>query len=271
MNIGVFDSGLGGLTILKEFIKVIPQYNYFYLGDNAYVPYGGRSEKLIYERTLKAVDFLFKKNCVLVILACNTATATSLKKIQREYLPKNYPDRKVLGVIKPTVEKVIEEGFKRVGIIGTYATVISGSFERELKKLSNSIKVNQEVSPLLVPVIEEGEYKWPGLDSLIKKYLTPLKKRKIDSLILGCTHYGLIEEKIEKYVGKKIRVISEGSIAAEKLKIYLENHDDLEKKLTKNKARSYFVTDLNERYSRMAKLFMKNYFNGSDRLTLVTI
>ncbi len=271
MNIGLFDSGLGGLTILKEFIRLLPQYDYIYLGDNAYVPYGGRSEKLIYKRTLKAVDFLFRKNCFLIVLACNTATATSLKKIQQEYLPRNYPSQRVLGIILPTVESVIENLAKRVGVIGTYATIISRVFEKELKKLDSSIKVFQNTCPLLVPVIEEGEYHWEGLDLLLEKYINPLKKQKIDSLILGCTHYGLIEDKIQSIVGNKIKVVSEGPIAASKLKIYLSKHKEIKKKLSKNRKREYFVTDLNDRYVKMAKLFMGKYFCNGEKFQLTTI
>ncbi len=256
MNIGVFDSGLGGLTVFKELLKNLPEYDYVYLGDNARVPYGGKSEKIIYSCIQEAVDFLFKKNCQLIILACNTATAVALRKIQQEYLPKEYPDRRVLGVIRPTVETVVELSFKRVGVIGTHATIISKSFVKELKKFDNSIEVYQQACPLLVPIIEEGEKDWEGLDLILKKYLKPLQEARIDSLILGCTHYGLIDDKIRRLVGSKVAIVSEAEVTEEKLKNYLERHPEIDAKLTKKRKRIYYLTDLNERYKQMMKLFL---------------
>lgn len=271
MNIGVFDSGLGGLTIFKELLKKLPQYNYIYLGDNVRVPYGGKSKELIYQYTLDAVKFLFEHDCYLVILACNTATAIALRKIQQEYLLQNYPDRRVLGVIRPTVESVVERGFKRVGLIGTYATVFSKSFVNELKKFDNSIEVFQQACPLLVPIIEEGEIEWKGLTSILKKYLIPLKKKKIDSLILGCTHYGHIDDKIKTIVGEKIQIISEDEVIADKLKDYLKRHVEIEKKLGQDKKRIYYLTDLTERYKKVVKLFLGNQFKKEDVLQLAFV
>lgn len=268
MQIGVFDSGLGGLTVLKELLKELPEYNYVYLGDNARVPYGGKSEKLIYHYTLEAVEFLFQKNCLLVILGCNTATAIALRKIQQEYLPRHYSDRKVLGVIRPTVETVIEGNYKTVGVIGTYATIISKSFEKELKKCNTDIQVYQQACPLLVPIIEEGEVQWKGLDLILKKYLEPLKKKNIDCLILGCTHYGLIDDKIQSLVGKEIRIISEGKFTAQKLKEYLKRHSEIEKLLTKGKKRTYYMTAVNDRYKKMVKLFLGSQFKKEGRIQL---
>jgi len=271
MNIGVFDSGLGGLTILKELLKKLPQYNYVYLGDNARVPYGGKSDEVIYSYIQEAVDFLFKKNCELIILACNTATAVALRKIQQEYLPKTYPNRRVLGVIRPTVETVVKEGFKRIGLIGTHALVISKSFIKELKKFDASIEVYQQACPLLVPIIEEGEIEWAGLDLILKKYLEPLKAKGVECLILGCTHYGLIDDKIQLLAGKKIRIISEGKITADKLITYLKRHPEIEKKLTKKGKRSYYVTDLSERYKKMIKVFLGKSFDKKDILRIARI
>ena len=255
-KIGIFDSGLGGLSILKEILRELPEYSYVYLGDNARVPYGGRSTELIYQFTKQAVDFLFENNCQLIILACNSATASSLRKIQQEYLPKHYPRKKVLGVIRPAVEKVIELKAKRVGVIGTYATVNSKSFVHEIKKLNPQVEVYQNAAPLLVPIIEEDEINWAGCDLILRKYLDPLIKKKIDTLILGCTHYGLIADKIQKIIGKNVNVITEGEETAEKLKNYLKRHAELERQLIKNMSRQYFVTDLNERYKKMAELFL---------------
>lgn len=259
-KIGVFDSGLGGLAILREFLKALPQFDYIYFGDNANVPYGSKSPEAIYNLTQKAIDFLFEKDCSIVILACNTATAIALRKLQQEYLPKKYPDRRILGVIRPTVETVVEGKFKRVGVMGTYATIISKKFIRELRKFDKTIQVYQQACPLLVPIIEEGEIHWDGLDSILKKYLTPLKKEKIDSLILGCTHYGLIDRKIETMVGKKIKIISEGKVTAEKLKNYLQRHPEVKKRLSQGVTRECYFTDCSIRYKKLAKLFLGKYF-----------
>ena len=271
MNIGVFDSGLGGLTVFKELLKKLPDYNYLYLGDNARVPYGGKSEKIIYTYIREAVDFLFKKNCLLVILACNTATAVALRKIQREYLPKKYPDKKVLGVIRPTVESVIDAGYKKIGVIGTYALVISKSFVKEIKKFDKSVEVYQKACPLLVPIIEEGEIDWQGLDMILKKYLQPLKNNNIDSLILGCTHYGLIDDKIHKIIGTGVHIVTEGNVTALKLKDYLIRHPEIEKHLGKDRQREYYVTDLNIRYKKMIQLFLEKYFDKKDSLRLASV
>lgn len=245
MNIGVFDSGLGGLTIFNELVKQLPQYNYIYLGDNARVPYGGRSTKIIYEFTRQAVDFLFKKDCALIILACNTATANALRRIQQEYLPKNYPERRVLGVVRPTVEVVVESNAKRVGILATRATVTSKGFVKEIYKLNPKIKVFQNAGPLLVPFIEERETDTEGFNMILKKYLQPLLNNFIDTLILGCTHYGLVEKQIKKIVGKAIRVINEGEIVAYKLDVYLKNHPEICNRLSKLSERNLLVTDIN--------------------------
>jgi glutamate racemase len=272
MNIGVFDSGLGGLSILKEIIDVLPDYNYVYLADNARVPYGGRSPELIYQFTKRSVNFLMqKKDCLLVVLACNTATATALRKIQREYLPSRFPERRVLGVIRPAVEAAVENRAKKVGLIGTEATIASNSFCVELKKLSPSIEVYQQPCPLLVPIIEEGETEWEGLSSILSKYLRPLKEREVDTLILGCTHYSLVADKIRSFMGGETRIISEATVVARKLKSYLDRHPEIEKRLTKGKKRTYFVTDLNDRYRRLAQLFMGGTFRRRDHLKLVEL
>src|SRR3989339_927108 len=243
MKIGVFDSGLGGLTILKALLKELPQYNYVYLGDNARVPYGNRSPETIYEFTKQAVEFLFKKNCKIIILACNTATSTSLKKIQQEYLPKHYPDRRVLGVIKPVVEElesqIINNKTQKIGIIGTKATVNSGAFVREIDKTLPNSSVYQQACPLLVPFIEDGLKNNKVLKLILKEYLDGLLKEKIKALVLACTHYEVIEKEIQKTIGREIKIISEGKIIAKKLEEYLQNHQEIEKKLEKHKKVEY--------------------------------
>jgi len=258
MNIGVFDSGLGGLTILKALVKELPQYNYIYLGDNARVPYGNRSPAIIYQFTKEAVEFLFKKNCQLIIIACNTSTSTSLRKIQQEYLPKFYPDRKVLGVIKPATEELRDRKFERIGIIGTKTTVNSGAFVREIKKVLPKAQIFQQACPLLVPYIEDSGQNKKILQLLIEEYLEGLKKKNIDSLLLACTHYEIIKKEIQAMLGSKIKVISEGKIVAEKLKDYLKRHPEVEKKLEKKKQVSYFFTDSNQDYKKLMKLFLND-------------
>jgi glutamate racemase len=258
MNIGVFDSGLGGLTILKALLKELPQYNYVYLGDNARVPYGNRSPETIYQFTKEAIEFLFKKNCQLIIIACNTSTSTSLHKIQQEYLSKFFPDRKVLGVIKPAVEEVVSKGDKIIGVIGTKTTINSGAFFREIKKVLPNSQVFQQACPLLVPYIEDSGRNKKILQLILEEYLGDLIDKKIDTLILACTHYEIIEKEIKKIVGSKVRVISEGKIVANKLKDYLNRHPEVEKKLEKKKKVSYFFTDPNQDNEKLLKLFLND-------------
>lgn len=256
MNIGVFDSGLGGLTIFNSLLKNLPEYNYVYLGDNARVPYGNRSQEVIYQFTKEAIDFLVKKNCLLIIIACNTSTATSLKKIQIEYIPKNYPNIKALGVIKPAVEELEEKKYRRIGIIGTKATINSKAILREINKVLPKTVVFQQACPLLVPYIEDSSRNKKILNLILNEYLAPLKNEKIEALLLGCTHYEIIQKDIEKIIGKKTRVISESKPVSEKLKQYLKKHPQLDKKLSKKRKVEYFFTDPKSDYKKLMKLFL---------------
>lgn len=258
MNIGVFDSGLGGLTILKSFIKKLPQYNYIYLGDNARVPYGNRSVDLIYKFTTEAIDFFVKKNCLLIIIACNTSTAAALRKIQQEYLPKNYKNIKVLGVIRPTVEEIIEKKYKKVGIIGTNATINSNAFKKEILKLNPNIIVYQKACPLLVSYIEDGNKNKKILKLLLDDYLKDIKNT-IDALVLGCTHYEIIKNEIKKVIGINVKIISEGKIVAKSLEKYLKKHQEIEKKLTKNNKVELYFTDFSQNYKKIIKIFFGRY------------
>ena len=254
--IGVFDSGFGGLEILREIVKELPEYDYIYLGDTARAPYGSRSQEVIYRFTKQAVDFLFKHNSPLVVLACNTASSEALRRIQREYLPKHYPNRRVLGVVIPAAEAAVEATQNnRIGVIATESTVASGAFERELKKLSPGLQVFQNACPLLVPIIEAGEYNSGVADILIKNYLKSLIKEHIDTLILGCTHYGLLEAKIRKITDGKVNIISEGKIVAEKLKDYLMRHPEIESKLGKNSKIKFLTTDLTNKFKTLGSQF----------------
>ena len=255
---GIFDSGLGGLSILREIIYLLPQYNYIYLGDNARAPYGDRTKEQIYSLTKNAVDFLFKNDCELVILACNTASANALRRLQKEYLPKSYPDRKILGIILPVAEYEAERKFKKIGVMATQATVSSKSYVKEIKKIHQNAEVFQVACPILVPMIEEGEIHDEEFDLVLDKYSHFLTERNIDTLILGCTHYALVSEKIKKHFPSSVEIISQGKIIANKLKIYLHRHPEIENKLSKNSKIKYLVTDVNPRFRKLSKLFLGN-------------
>ncbi len=256
MRIGFFDSGLGGLLIFKNVAKKLPGYDYFYLGDTKRVPYGTRSPQAVYQFTKKAVEYLFSQNCQLIILACNTASALALRKIQREYLPGRHPSRRVLGVIIPTVEAALEERkIKRVGILATSSTVQSGAFVKEFKKAGRKIKVFQQAAPLLVPLVESGGLKYAA--PILKDYLRPLLKKNVETIVLGCTHYPALKNKIRQMVGRKIRIISPDEIIPEKLADYLKRHPEIEKKLTKGGRKVFAVTDLTPNFKKTAGEWLK--------------
>lgn len=241
---------------MKEIVKKLPSYNYIYLGDTARTPYGTRSKETVYNFTEQAVDFLFKKGCWLIILACNTASSEALRKIQQEYLPRNYLDRRVLGVVVPVSEEVVDKTKgEKIGVIATNGTVKSGAFKRELKKLNPKLKVFQQATPLLVPLVEAGEHNSKAAGLILGNYLKPLLKNKIDTLVLGCTHYGILEKKIRGIVGKKVRVIIEGKIVAEKLKGYLERHPEVEQKIGKKSKINFYTTDLTNTFSVLGSKF----------------
>lgn len=255
-SIGIFDSGFGGLDIMKGISKELPGYNFVYFGDTARVPYGTRSKEIVYEFTKQSVDFLFAKDCELIIFACNTASSDALRRIQQEYAPKYYPNKKVLGVLVPAAESAaIKTKNKRVGVIATQGTVASGSFIREIQKLDKNIKIFQKSCPLLVPIVEAGEQNSEITGIILKKYLKPLVDKKIDTLILGCTHYGILEPQIKKIVGKKIKIVSESKIVAEKLRDYLKRHPEIEGKLAKGGKRSFYSTDLTENFQVLGSKF----------------
>jgi len=254
--IGVFDSGFGGLNILKHIVKKLPQYDFVYLGDSIRAPYGPRSQEVIFDFTLQAVNFLFKKGCCLVILACNTASSEALRKIQQKWLIKNFPENKVLGVIIPAVEKAVETTKNnKIGVIATQGTVNSMAFNKEIKKRNFKIKVFEQACPLLVPIVEAGEDNSEIADIALKKYLKPLLIKKIDLLILGCTHYGILEKKIKQIVGKDVNIISEGKVVAQKLADYLKKHSEIEKRLNKNSQRLFLTTDLTDNFQRLGSKF----------------
>lgn len=260
MNIGVFDSGFGGIDILRYIVKKLPQYNYMYLGDSARTPYGSRSKATLYSYTKEAVDFLFDHDCPLIIIACNTASAEALPKVQRLHLPKFHPGKKILGVVVPAVEAAAEKtANKRVGVIATEGSVFSGAFVREFRKINPDIKVFQQACPLLVPIVESGESDKKIVQRALRNYLKPLVEAKIDTLILGCTHYSILEGDIRtalKYLrANGIHIVNEGDIVAEKLAAYLKKHPEITKKLKKQSKRVFYTTDLTDRFERLGSIF----------------
>lgn len=255
-SIGIFDSGFGGLHIMRGIVKELPEYKFIYLGDTARVPYGTRSREIIYSFTEQAVNFLFDKDCGLIVLACNTASSDALHKIQREFVPRNHPGKKVLGVIIPASEVAFSNSkSKRIGVIATPGTVKSGAFERELIKIDPRVKIFQVACPLLVPLVEAGEEKSAITDMILKKYLQPLLDKKIDTLILGCTHYGILKSKIIKIIGTDIKIIDESSVVSKKLKDYLERHPEIEKNLRKDGSHSFYSTDLADNFQILGSKF----------------
>lgn len=271
MNIGVFDSGLGGLTILKAILEKLPEYNYIYIGDNAHVPYGNRSPHLVQHFTENAVKFLFEHDCQLVLIACNTATSVALRYIQQQVLPHTFPDRRVLGVIRPAVEAALESAKQRIGVIATHLTVTSEVFPKEIHKTNPDIKVFQQACPVLVPLIEEGFVSGAEVEIILKHYIHNLQQKQIESLILGCTHYELVESEIAKILGPGVDIISEGKIVANKLESYLQKHIDIKSKLKRESSRTYYVTDLSDEYEKLTHLFLGDYFSPRDKLNEVEI
>ena len=256
-SIGIFDSGFGGLAILKEIQKKLPPYRYIYLGDTARAPYGSRSQESVYEFTRQAVDFLFEKGCEIIVIACNTASAEALRRIQRSYLPQHYPHRRVLGVLIPAAETaVLKTRNHRIGVLATEGTVRSGAFARELHKLDRTVKIFQQAAPLLVPLVEEGEHKSKAAQLILKNYLRPLLTNRIDTLILGCTHYGHLEPAVRKIVGKHAQVISEGKVIGRKLKEYLMRHPEIESVLASKRPSIFYSTDLTGRFKRLGRSFL---------------
>ena len=299
MKIGIFDSGLGGLIIIKAIRRMMPEYDYIYLGDTKRVPYGNRSEETVFEFTKECVDYLFRKeNCAIVIIACNTASARALRKIQQEYLPRNFSKRKVLGVLIPTAEEAVR--YKRVGVLGTLGTVSSNTFPTEIRKINLQEKKNlslfhgsrsnlnvfnepniacvekstnspsftrvfQNSAPILVSLVENGENILAK--QFILKYLKPLLSRKPEAIVLGCTHYPIFKKEFKKILGKKIKLISQDEIMPKKLKSYLAKHPEIAKKLSKHKNIRILATDLTQNMKKLSK----KWFNKDTEPKLVKL
>lgn len=259
-SIGVFDSGLGGLTVLKQFVRVLPDYDYIYLGDNARAPYGDRSAATIYDCTRQAVSFLFENGCTLAILACNTASAEALRRLQQEWLPHAHPDKKILGVLIPAAEAIARaSGDKRIGIIGTRATIQSNAYLRELTKLGLKAQhIEQRACPLLVPLIEEGWHDTVPGRMIIKKYLLPFKQKQVGTLVLGCTHYAFVKMRIAHVMGKRVTIIDPGVACAQSLKKYLAAHPESESNLSKTGSVRFLSTDASDRVRSIALRYWKS-------------
>ena len=258
-SIGIFDSGYGGLTILEKIRETLPQYDYIYLGDNARTPYGTRSFEVVYRYTLECVNQLFDMGCHLVILACNTASAKALRTIQQNDLPGIDPNRRVLGVIRPTVEVVGSiTKTNHIGLLATPGTVQSNSYPLEIAKLHQDIIVTSEACPLWVPLIENNEHTSPGSDYFVHKNLVHLMQEddQIDTIMLGCTHYPLLLPKIKKHLPAGIQIVSQGEIVAKSLVDYLHRHADMDAKCTKNGQIRYLTTESVEKFSASASIFL---------------
>ncbi len=264
MKIGIFDSGLRGLLIAKSIVKAMPEYDYVYLGDTKRVPYGNRSPDTVFEFTKEGVEHLLQKeNCSIVIVACNTASARALRKIQQEYLPKNFADRKVLGVLIPAAEECAK--FKRIGVLGTKGTVDSHTFPTEINKFNQKSKIFQKAAPMLVPLAEEGETK--NASPFLVKYLKPFFNKKLEVLVLGCTHYPIFKKQIRKLLPKNVRIISQDEIIPKKLKKYLERHPEIAQKLSKNKTAKILVTDI----TKNIEILSKKWFGTKTKPELVQL
>lgn len=268
--IGVFDSGYGGLTILRQIRELMPQNDYIYLGDNARTPYGTRSYEVIYEFTLQAVNRLFQMGCHLVILACNTASAKALRSIQQNDLPLMDNERRVLGVIRPTTECIGQlTQTRHVGIVATPGTIRSKTYELEIAKLYPDVTVVGEACPMWVPLVENEEYDNPGADYFVQKNIRQLLEKDplIDCIILGCTHYPILMDKIRKYTPAHVCIVPQGQYVASSLKEYLHRHPDMDKKITKNGTVQFYTTEQPEPFNESAATFLGETINA-ERLIL---
>ena len=259
--IGVFDSGYGGLTVLKELVNALPEYDFLYFGDNARTPYGTRSFGVVYEYSLQAVKYLFSQNCPLVIFACNTASAKALRNIQQLDLPNIAPDRRVLGVIRPSVQKVAEITVNgHVGVLGTVGTVVSESYPIELQKWSEGrvISTVQEACPMWVPIVENNVIDTEGAEFFIRRNIQNILQKDIDldTLILGCTHYPLLLKVIKKFIPENITILEQGRIVSEKLIDYLKRHTEIDQRISRNGKIMFQTTESAKTFEKKSALFM---------------
>ena len=269
--IGIFDSGFGGLTVMKEYLKKYPDFDYMYLGDQANMPYGSHSKERLNKLVVQNIEFLIRKGCKLIIVACNTASADALRHVQQIY--KGKPA--ILGVLVPAVESALKmTRFGNIGVIGTRGTINSNAYEREIKKYekelykpkdkraNKSVKFYQQACPLLVPMIEEGMIKQTVTRMMLKKYLRPLKNAHIDTLILGCTHYPLLEKEISRMMGKNCKIISSAKAGVDAISDYFEKHQDVLKSISKNGEHIFYTTDCPERFEDLGSRFLGERVEG---------
>lgn len=253
MKIGVFDSGLGGLVILKSFLQKLPQYDYVYFGDTKNAPYGDKTHDTIYELTRNGVEFLFSQGCSLVILACNSASAQSLRQLQQEWLPKNHPTKKILGVLIPVAEGVVAQGDRSIGVIATTATISSQAYEREIQKLDPNITIISRATPCLVPLVESGMTDMQDIKNCIGNLKEDFKD--VDMIVPGCTHYPLIAEQISRVLAKP--VYDAPNKIADTLKEYLQIHTEVENELQKNSKREFYISSAQPNYEKVSEAFFE--------------
>ncbi len=255
--LGLFDSGVGGLTVAKAIRQRLPELQLCYLGDTARLPYGNRSAELVYRFTTEGVGWLLSRGCPLVIVACNTASALALRRLQQEWLPRHFPRARVLGVIRPLAEAVAKTSrFGRVGVVGTASTVASAAYARELAAQNPRLRVTQQKCPLLVPLIEEGWGHRPETKRILRAYLRPLKQARVDTLVLGCTHYPMMRNEFAAVMGKSCMVPDPAAVVAEKLAEYLEAHPELAAQITRGDVNQWWVTDGTETLTRIARQWL---------------
>jgi glutamate racemase len=273
--IGVFDSGYGGLTVLKELLRQLPQYDYIYLGDNGRAPYGGHDAETILSFSRQAVEHLFSQEVKLIVVACNTVSAVALRALQEEYIVKpQRKDRNILGELFPLIEKAVKlSKTKRIGVVGTRATVASEAYVHELKKIAPEGQIVQQACPLLVPFIEEGWDQKPEAKMILKKYLRPLKSHNLDTLILGCTHYPLMHAAFQRIMGKNVHVLDTGPTVAKSLADYLERHPEIENGLSKRTTEQgtkcrFLTTGDPERFRELGSRFLGQRIGEVERIVL---
>jgi glutamate racemase len=259
MKLGIFDSGLGGLMITKSIRAAIPDIDMVYLGDTLHVPYGNRSESTIFEYTRNCMEALFAQDCNLIVIACNTASASALRQLQQQWLPGRYPGRNIIGVVVPTLETALERGYKNLGLIGTNYTVGSGVYEFELRKLQPDIQMTSKATPLLVPLIENDGAQW--IPEILDHYVQPLLAQDIECLILGCTHYAFLKDHLRVILQDRVDIISQDDIIPAKLISYLSRHPEYADKLSRSGSTEFLVTDLTENYLKTAHVIYQSPVN----------
>lgn len=264
--IGIFDSGYGGLTVLREIVHALPQYDYLYLGDNARAPYGTRSFETVYRYTLECVEWLLKQNCPLIVLACNTASAKALHSIQQNDLRRLHPTAKLLGVLRPTTEIVGKfTTSDSIGILATNGTVQSRSYEAEIKKFFPDVKIHQEACPMWVPLIENNEHRSDGADYFVQKHINNILQQdpNIDLLLLACTHYPLLKDKIKNHLPNHVKLLSQGKIVADSLSDYLQRHPEVEVRVSKKATRVFYTTDSPDDFANKGSIFFGERMEAS--------